>query len=161
MKEYPFAPIQLTLLSTLCIGIPSFVLSLEPDYNIVKGSFARNIISRAVPSAISIVIAGFVLEVLVGFQLIESTSINTIYSIFTLSIFISNIIYISIPINVLRASLIALGIIGFLLAYFIFADIFYFVFLTTKEILITLCLIIVANLCLFFIGKLKFDRYIK
>ncbi|MGN1054035.1 MAG: HAD-IC family P-type ATPase [Erysipelotrichaceae bacterium] len=161
MKEYPFTPIQLTLLSTLCIGIPSFVLSLEPDYNIVKGSFARNIISRAVPSAISIVIAGFVLEVLVGFQLIESTSINTIYSIFTLSIFISNIIYISIPINVLRASLIALGIIGFLLAYFIFADIFYFVFLTTKEILITLCLIIVANLCLFFIGKLKFDRYIK
>ena len=44
---YPFMPIQLTLISTVTIGIPSFVLALEPNKEIIKGKFLRNVISRA------------------------------------------------------------------------------------------------------------------
>ena len=53
---YPFMPIQLTLTSTVTIGIPSLILALEPNKNIVTGKFLTNVISRALPAALTIVL---------------------------------------------------------------------------------------------------------
>lgn len=53
---YPFMPIQLTLISVVTIGIPSFVLALEPNKERVKGHFLKNIISKALGSAITDVV---------------------------------------------------------------------------------------------------------
>lgn len=55
-RDYPFIPIQLTLLSVLTIGIPSFVLALEPNHNRVKGHFIINVIRKSIPAALTIVI---------------------------------------------------------------------------------------------------------
>ena len=38
-EPYPFEPIQLSLISTVTIGIPSFVLALEPNKERIKGNF--------------------------------------------------------------------------------------------------------------------------
>ena len=38
---YPFEPIQLTLISTVSIGMPSFFLALEPNHERVQGNFLR------------------------------------------------------------------------------------------------------------------------
>ncbi len=46
---YPFQPIQLTLISVTTIGIPGFFLALEPNTDIIKGSFIRNIFKLAFP----------------------------------------------------------------------------------------------------------------
>ncbi len=54
--SYPFQPIQLTLTSIVTIGIPSFILALEPNKELVKGNFLINVISRAIPTALTIVI---------------------------------------------------------------------------------------------------------
>lgn len=43
---YPLLPIQLSLISTFTIGIPSFFLALEPNYARVEGKFMRNVIRR-------------------------------------------------------------------------------------------------------------------
>ena len=53
---YPFMPIQLSLISIVTIGIPSFVLALEPNKERIKGHFMRNVISRAIPTAITAVL---------------------------------------------------------------------------------------------------------
>ena len=37
--EYPFYPIQLSLISSVCVGIPSFFLALEPNYNKVDKNY--------------------------------------------------------------------------------------------------------------------------
>ena len=44
--EYPFMPIQLSLISLVCIGIPSFILALEPNKERVKGKFIGNVIAN-------------------------------------------------------------------------------------------------------------------
>ena len=54
--QYPFEPIQLTLIGGLTIGFPSFVLALQPNKNIVRGNFTKNIIARALPAALCVVI---------------------------------------------------------------------------------------------------------
>lgn len=51
---FPFQPIQLTLISTTAIGTPSFLLALEPNTDIIKGSFIRNILRKAMPQGIAI-----------------------------------------------------------------------------------------------------------
>lgn len=53
---YPFIPIQLTLASVVTIGIPSFILALQPNHDLVKGSFLRSVLQRAIPPAITIVL---------------------------------------------------------------------------------------------------------
>lgn len=52
---YPFMPIQLTLTSVFTIGIPSFVLALEPNRDRIRGNFLHNVIGKAVPGAVTIV----------------------------------------------------------------------------------------------------------
>lgn len=49
---YPFVPIQLTLISGLLIGLPSFLLTLEPSYERIQGNFLRNIILNALPGGL-------------------------------------------------------------------------------------------------------------
>ena len=48
---YPFKPSQLSLISALMIGIPSFILALEPNTNLVKGNFLKNVMRNACPTA--------------------------------------------------------------------------------------------------------------
>ena len=54
--SYPLVPIQLTLISALTIGAPSFVLGLQSNREIVKGHFLRNVLSKAVPGALTDII---------------------------------------------------------------------------------------------------------
>lgn len=51
--EYPLVPSQLTLMSFLTIGMPSFVLALEPNESKVSGKFLRKVIYRAMPAALT------------------------------------------------------------------------------------------------------------
>ncbi|MBO7515799.1 MAG: HAD-IC family P-type ATPase, partial [Lachnospiraceae bacterium] len=53
---YPFQPIQLTLISTLTIGAPSFFLALEPNRERVRGDFLRSVLMRAIPGALAVTI---------------------------------------------------------------------------------------------------------
>ena len=53
---YPVTAAQLSLVSTLTIGVPSFFLAMEPNTEIVKGRFLRNVIFRALPAGLTNVI---------------------------------------------------------------------------------------------------------
>lgn len=62
-SRYPFEPIQLTLISSLTIGIPSFFLALEPNHNRVKGNFVLNVLSHAAPGALMVVTSTMLVSV--------------------------------------------------------------------------------------------------
>lgn len=61
---YPFVPIQLSLISTVTIGIPSFLLALEPNRERIKGKFLQNIIMRALPTSLAVALNIFVISIL-------------------------------------------------------------------------------------------------
>lgn len=54
LSQYPFEPIQLTFIGSVAIGIPSFFLTMEKDYTLVKGKFMINVLSKALPGGLSI-----------------------------------------------------------------------------------------------------------
>ncbi len=53
---YPMKPAQISLISGLMIGFPSFILALEPNNEMVRGKFLRNVLFRALPAALTAVI---------------------------------------------------------------------------------------------------------
>ncbi|MEL4860972.1 HAD-IC family P-type ATPase [Pseudoflavonifractor phocaeensis] len=50
---YPLVPIQLSLVSALTIGFPSFVLALEPNKSRVSGKFMVNVLREAFPGGLT------------------------------------------------------------------------------------------------------------
>ena len=54
-SKYFFVPIQLTLITTFTIGTPSFILALEPNNDLVKGNFLLKILSKSLPTALTVV----------------------------------------------------------------------------------------------------------
>ena len=54
--DFPFTPIQLSVLSAFTIGIPSFVLALEPNQDRNRGKFLRNVVTRAIPGAVAVLL---------------------------------------------------------------------------------------------------------
>lgn len=81
--NYPFQPIQLTLTSTVTIGIPSFILALEPNRERVKGNFLINVISKAIPTALTIVVNILIVMLAAFIFKINSREISTLCVILT------------------------------------------------------------------------------
>lgn len=50
---YPLVPIQLSLVSALTIGFPSFILALEPNNSRVSGKFMVNVLRDACPGGLT------------------------------------------------------------------------------------------------------------
>ena len=50
---YPLTPAHLGLVNGVTIGIPSFILAMEPNRSLVKGNFLKNILLRALPAAMT------------------------------------------------------------------------------------------------------------
>ena len=59
--EYPFYPIQLSLISSVCVGIPSFFLALEPNYSKVDKDFIAKVFRNAVPNGTTVVLNIFII----------------------------------------------------------------------------------------------------
>ena len=56
LSLYPLKPSQISLVSGLMIGAPSFFLAMEPNHDLVHGKFLRNVLFRAFPAALTAVI---------------------------------------------------------------------------------------------------------
>lgn len=54
-KEYPFIPIQLSWISGVAIGVPSFLLTLEQNQNSISKGFLRHVMRVALPAALTMV----------------------------------------------------------------------------------------------------------
>jgi cation-transporting ATPase E len=59
--DYPIIPINLTPVSAIAVAIPSFFLTLEPNFARVTGQFMKKVMTFATPAALEIVIYTMVL----------------------------------------------------------------------------------------------------
>ncbi len=78
---YPFEPIQLTLFSTITIGIPSFFLALEPNRARIQGKFLQTVIRQAAPGALCIVLGVQALTALATGTPEQLSTMATLYAV--------------------------------------------------------------------------------
>lgn len=132
-NAYPFVPIQLTLISTITIGIPSFILALEPNRERVRGNFLRNVISKSIPTGITVAINILLISILNKLNIFSnqyysslcviSTSICGLILLFTLTKSKKNEDTI-LPFSVFRMSLAILLSILLIVGLTLFKDFF-------------------------------------
>lgn len=152
---FPYEPIQLTLISCMTIGIPSFILALEPDRNIIKGKFILNIVAKAIPSALTIVFS--ILSILTvsyvsgidGHSEISTATIMIMGFIGFITVF-----RVCIPFTKLRKIMFG-GIIGLFTAAVIILGkrIFEFTFLPTRLLITDIVLMITAIPMIYLLGR--------
>jgi cation-transporting ATPase E len=120
--NYPFEPLQMSLISAFTIGIPSFVLALQPNHNRIQGKFIKNVIIRAWPGSFIVVMNIFTLVFFSNHYSYHEFS--TMSVILTSLVGVMMVIRLSIPINALRAALIAFIIAGLIISLVFFTDFF-------------------------------------
>ncbi|MBC1417478.1 HAD-IC family P-type ATPase [Listeria fleischmannii] len=74
-SPYPFQPIQLSPISSLTVGIPSFFLAIKPNYKRIQGEFLKKVLHNAFPAALAVV-SYIIVTMLLG-QLIHLTFAQT------------------------------------------------------------------------------------
>lgn len=145
---YPFIPIQLTLISTLTIGIPSFFLALEPSEERVKTSFLSEILKKAFPAALCVVICIICATFLHLHGTISAVELSTISTLTTGFVGLYLLYTLCIPFNRMRIILLSAMSIGFFGIAFLFAPVFEFSTFSFKVIACTL-IISCCSICAF------------
>ncbi len=116
---YPLQPTQISLISAFNIGLPAFLLALEPNYERIKGRFMSKVLLKATPAALTdfLVIAALVIF---GDTFGVSVKDISVASTVLLAIVGFIILYnISKPMNLYRIVVIAGCMVGmFACAYF-------------------------------------------
>ncbi len=145
---YPFVPIQLSLISALTIGVPSFFLALEPNKARVKGKFLSNVFSKALPGGItnliSMILISFVCSSF-SYSAYMTSTIATIVITFTSFMFL---IEVCKPIDTKRAVLCIFMITCFIFALSFMPKFFMITKLDLGAILITVTCVLVSVLVL-------------
>ena len=133
---YPFSPSQLTLVSALTIGAPSFVLAMEPNESLIRGKFLLNVMRRALPAALTdlIMIVGVLLFYL-AFDLDEA-AMSTICAIVMCTVGMVMLYDTSVPFNGIRKLLFAAMTAALVFCIFVLRDLFDISPLKYSEILI-------------------------
>ena len=121
---YPFSPAQLSMVNGVTIGIPSFILAMEPNENRIRGKFLRNVIFRALPCAMTdlVLIVGILLFY-IAFH-IDDTSMSTICTGVMGIVGLMMVHRTSKPYNKLRIAMIIVLTLSFLVAFFFLPEIF-------------------------------------
>ena len=158
---YPFIPIQMTLISALTIGIPSFFLALEPNEERIKNSFIKNILKRSLPTAITIIINVVFSIFLYKFFGLSRTQYSTLCVALTGILELGLIYEISLPLNFRRKLLIFSISILFFFSIIFFKDLFSLADLTLNLILIFLILFLISHFVFKYLTKKIISKFIK
>ncbi len=147
-SAYPFQPIQMTLISALTIGAPSFLLALEPNHNRVKGSFIANVLKRAFPGGASVVIGIILLLAAQSIFAIPQAEASVIATFITAATCFGVLFNVCRPFNKLRAGMLALLVVGFVGASLVLPSLFYIIPLSGTSWAVTAVLTVIMWLCL-------------
>ena len=141
---YPLQAIQLSLISSLTIGVPAFFLALEPNYARVEGKFMRNVIRRAIPGGLTNVLLVLAAGLFTKLFHLPQTDFNAL-SVWIVSVvgFVT-LYYVCKPFTRLRIAVFATMLAAMLLALLIppFASFFEIAAISKKSILLFILLML-------------------
>lgn len=121
---YPFVPIQLTLISALTIGVPSFFLALEPNHDLVRGKFLHNVLRRAFPGGLTAIAVILFAELFVYTFGLTLEELSTICVVLMAVNGLTVIYYAARPLDAKRIALLVTMSVALLAAILFFGEVF-------------------------------------
>lgn len=122
--SYPFTPLQLSLISGLAIGLPSFLLTLERSSSLSSQGFLKHVISTALPCALTMIIYMLVITI-IGRQLhFDSKLLSTYYYLVAGFISFLVVFVVCMPWNRIRVIVASIITVTFYLILMVMHDFF-------------------------------------
>jgi len=122
--EYPFYPVQLSLIGVTCVGLPSFFLALEPNYNKVKKGFLVKVFRNAFPSGFCVCINVFFLIMITYIFQLDFEMFRLVLVVVTGYLNLRLLYNVSQPLSIFRKILLILCSLSFVLLLIFFGDFF-------------------------------------
>ena len=144
--RYPFEPIQMTYISALTIGIPSFVLAMQPNKERVSGNFFLNISSKALSGGLTMFIGLLFTYVLGNHFRLSFDEISMVSVITTAVTLVCLIFRISRPFDTVRICLFAFVLVSLAIVGFVLRDLLGFVPLRWAIVQVTIVVAAVDGL---------------
>lgn len=113
--NYPLKPQQVSLINAFTIGIPAFLLALEPNKSLIKGRFLTNVALKALPAALTNFIVISSLIAYCSAINLSSEIISTSATCVLAATGLMVLFRISIPFNTFKAVILAAMAAGFML----------------------------------------------
>lgn len=132
--QYPFEPIQLTPITSLMVGIPSFFLALEPNFSRITNQFMRQVLIVSAPAAVCVVGYIMAIEIIGRLFGLHYEFTSTLCVLLTGAICWLALVLVSRPWNRLKIGLDLLVLAAFLAIIIFFNDIFSLVSFFDKDI---------------------------
>ena len=123
---YPFQPIQMSLVSSLMVGIPGFFLALEPNDEQVKGNFLKTILGNALPGGIAVTVCASAAMALSGMGW-DRNMCSTIATILAGIVSYTVLVLTCMPLNKLRIAILSAMGAAFVLACVFLKKVFFLV----------------------------------
>lgn len=95
--SYPFLPVQMSVISTLSIGVPAFFLALAPNSRIYRPGFLRRVLCFAVPVGVIIALSMFANYYLLEAKSVPFAEISTAISLSTMALAILVLLLLARP----------------------------------------------------------------
>ncbi len=110
--SYPLTPSQITLISMFTIGVPSFIISLEPNRDLIKGTFLGNVFKTAAPAGITTFISVSSLVVFGEVFAIDAECISTSSTMLVALVGFMILAKVAKPSNMFHVGLVAVCVAG-------------------------------------------------
>ncbi len=143
-RAYPFIPIQLTLTSVVTIGIPSFILALEPNNERINGRIIINVLRKSLPTALTIVSNIIIITILPELIRLSEAEVSTLAVLLTGFTGFMLLYRISVPFNHLRRILFVTMISIFIFGVVFLRELFSLTILTFHLIIVLAILFMIA-----------------
>jgi len=157
--EYPFYPIQLSLIGVTCVGVPSFFLALEPNYNKVEGNFLLKVFKNALPSGICVCINIFFLIMFTYIFKLNFDDFRFVVVLVTGYLNLRLLYKVSEPLTFLRKILLILCSVSFVSLLLLFSDFFLIKTYNFMSFILILLLIFADNYIVFFFEEI-YDKIV-
>lgn len=142
--SYPFTPLQVTLVSTLTIGIPSLYLGLQSNKDLIKKNFLNNVLKSSLPSAMSMFIGIILIIILANILKIHNDLFSSICVLMAATIGFQLLYEVSKPLTKFKIVALAILILMFIIGIFIFPEVFAIIEITLNSIICYLFTIIIS-----------------
>ena len=158
--NYPFKPSMMILLETFVIGIPSFILTFEPNSKRINGNFIPQVMKRSLPRALLMLVNVLIVMMLYHSQTIAILSYEEFKTLCVLVLTYSgflNLVSLCIPPSPFKLTAMATSFVCVTVAVCTLPNMFS-IQSSSFTVLITFFAIIVASMIILLILKLNTKR---
>lgn len=120
--DFPFIPIQITLIDAVIEAFPAFFMSFEKNEQKCGKSFLRTAVGAALPNGIAVFVCCAILLVIEKYAQIDRGQSLLLMYLSVGFISLAGVVKASLPFNLLRGTLSVLSVFGFVCALLLFSN---------------------------------------